>query len=101
FGERWRPRGRARRAAPGGPDPSSLLMTGVFDRENLKRALRQMPSGYQRMLVLHDLFGNQPSKIAAALECSVGSPKSQLRKARERMRAMLGEVTEIVSAALP
>jgi len=42
----WRPPGRARRAAPGTwwPRPS---LTGLFDRENLKRALHQMPSGLQ------------------------------------------------------
>jgi RNA polymerase sigma-70 factor (ECF subfamily) len=76
----------ARHPVPGGPDPS---LTGLFDRENLKRALRQMPSGYKRMLVLHDLFGYEHSEIAAALECSVGNSKSQLHKARERMRTLL------------
>jgi RNA polymerase sigma-70 factor (ECF subfamily) len=76
----------SRHPVPGGPDPS---LTGLFDRENLKRALRQMPSGYKRMLVLHDVFGYEHSEIAAALECSVGNSKSQLHKARERMRTLL------------
>jgi len=62
----------ARLPVPGGPDPS---LTGLFDRENLKRALRQMPNGYKRMLVLHDVFGYEPTEIAAALECSVGNSK--------------------------
>jgi len=48
-----------------------------------------MPSGYKRMLVLHDVFGYEHSEIAAALECSVGNSKSQLHKARERMRTLL------------
>jgi RNA polymerase sigma-70 factor (ECF subfamily) len=76
----------ARLPVPSGQDPS---LTGLFDRENLKRALRQMPSGYKRMLVLHDVFGYEHSEIAAALECSVGNSKSQLHKARERMRTLL------------
>jgi RNA polymerase sigma-70 factor (ECF subfamily) len=76
----------ATRPEPGGPDPS---LTGLFDRENLKRALRQMPSGYKRMLVLHDVFGYEHNEIAAALECSVGNSKSQLHKARLRMRTLL------------
>ncbi len=76
----------ARLPVPGGPDPS---LTGLFDRENLKRALRQMPNGYKRMLVLHDVFGYEHTEIAAALECSVGNSKSQLHKARERMRTLL------------
>ncbi len=76
----------ARLPVPSGPDPS---LTGLFDRENLKRALRQMPSGYKRMLVLHDVFGYEHTEIALALECSVGNSKSQLHKARERMRTLL------------
>jgi len=76
----------ARLPVPSGPDPS---LTGLFDRENLKRALRQMPSGYKRMLVLHDVFGYEHTEIAVALECSVGNSKSQLHKARERMRTLL------------
>ncbi len=76
----------ARHQEPGGPDPS---LTGLFDRENLKRALSQMPSGYRRMLVLHDVFGYEHNEIAAALECSVGNSKSQLHKARVRMRTLL------------
>ena len=76
----------ARLPVPSGPDPS---LTGLFDRENLKRALRQMPSGYKRMLVLHDVFGYEHTEIAAVLECSVGNSKAQLHKARERMRTLL------------
>src|ERR1700745_2976910 len=37
---------------PGAADPA---LSGLFDRENLSRALRQMPAGYKRMLVLHDV----------------------------------------------
>jgi RNA polymerase sigma-70 factor (ECF subfamily) len=73
----------ARHPVPGGPDPS---LTGLFDRENLERALRQMPSGYKRMLVLHDVFGYEHNEIAAALKCSAGNSKSQLHRARPRMR---------------
>jgi RNA polymerase sigma-70 factor (ECF subfamily) len=76
----------ARHPEPGGSDSS---LTGLFDRENLKRALSQMPSGYKRMLVLHDVFGYEHNEIAAALECSVGNSKSQLHKARMRMRTLL------------
>jgi RNA polymerase sigma-70 factor (ECF subfamily) len=76
----------ARHRVPGGQDPS---LNGLFDWENLKGALSQMPSGYKRMLVLHDVFGYEHHEIAAALECSVGNSKSQLHKARQRMRAML------------
>ena len=74
------------RQIPGGPDPSLL---GLFDRENLKRALRRMPDGYKRMLVLHDLLGYEHNEIASLVKCSAGNSKSQLHKARVRMRALL------------
>jgi RNA polymerase sigma-70 factor, ECF subfamily len=40
-------------------------------------------------LVLHDVFGYEHHEIAAALEFSIGNSKSQLHKARERMRSLL------------
>jgi len=70
----------------GAADPT---LSGLFDRENLNRALSQMPKGYKRVLVLHDVFGYAHDEIAVALECSVGNSKSQLHKARERMRSLL------------
>ncbi len=76
----------ARHRGPGGPDPS---LSGLFDWEDLKRALGQMSNGYKRMLVLHDVFGYGHHEIAAALACSVGNSESQLHKARQRMRALL------------
>jgi RNA polymerase sigma-70 factor (ECF subfamily) len=70
----------------GAPDPS---LSGLFDRENLKRALSYLPRGYKRALVLHDVFGYEHNEIAAAFEFSIGNSKSQLHKARERMRSLL------------
>jgi RNA polymerase sigma-70 factor (ECF subfamily) len=70
----------------GAADPA---LSGLFDRENLNRALSHMPKGYKRVLVLHDVLGYAHDEIAVALECSVGNSKSQLHKARERMRSLL------------
>jgi RNA polymerase sigma-70 factor (ECF subfamily) len=70
----------------GAPDP---CLSGLFDRENLNRALSCLPTGYKRALVLHDVFGYEHNEIAAAFEFSVGNSKSQLHKARERMRSLL------------
>ena len=70
----------------GAADPA---LSGLFDRDNLNRALSHMPKGYKRVLVLHDVFGYAHDEIAVALECSVGNSKSQLHKARERMRSLL------------
>jgi RNA polymerase sigma-70 factor (ECF subfamily) len=74
------------RQIPGGPDPS---LAGLFDRENLKRVFRLMPDGYKRMVVLHDVFGYEHNEIASLMNCSVGNSKSQLHKARVRMRNLL------------
>jgi RNA polymerase sigma-70 factor, ECF subfamily len=83
------------RQIPGGPDPSLI---GLFDRENLKRALRQMPEGYKRMFVLHDMLGYEHNEIALLVNCSAGNSKSQLHKARVRMRALLSKIGDVAPA---
>jgi RNA polymerase sigma-70 factor, ECF subfamily len=75
-----------RRQIPCRPD---LSLIGLFDRENLRRVFRTMPDGYKRMLVLHDVLGYEHNEIALLAKCSVGNSKSQLHKARVRMRALL------------
>lgn len=70
----------------GAADPSML---GAIDRLNLKRAIRKLPSGYRRFLLLHDVIGYQHNEIASLLGCSTGCSKSQLHKARKRMRQLL------------
>ena len=74
------------RQIPGGPDPA---LSGLFDRENLKRVFRKLPRGYKRMLVLHDVLGYDHNEIALLVKCSVGNSKSQLHKARMRVRTLL------------
>jgi RNA polymerase sigma-70 factor (ECF subfamily) len=74
------------RQIPGSRDQSLI---GLFDRENLKRVFRKMPDGYKRMLVLHDVLGYEHNEIALLVKCSAGNSKSQLHKARVRMRALL------------
>jgi RNA polymerase sigma-70 factor (ECF subfamily) len=74
------------RQIPGGAD---LSLLGLLDRENLKRVFGRMPHGYKRMLVLHDVLGYEHNEIALIVKCSEGNSKSQLHKARVRMRALL------------
>jgi RNA polymerase sigma-70 factor (ECF subfamily) len=66
-----------------------MHVSGVVDRVNLRRALRQLPRGYRRIFLLHDVFGYEHHEIAEALGCSVGNSKSQLHKARVRLRHFL------------
>src|ERR1700730_11949481 len=65
-------------------------LSGVVDRVNLKRALRKLPRGYRQIFLLHDVLGYEHHEIAEALGCSVGNSKSQLHKARMRLRTILG-----------
>lgn len=64
-------------------------VSGVVDRVNLKRALSQLPRGYRQIFVLHDVVGYEHHEIAEALGCSIGNSKSQLHKARMRLRTIL------------
>jgi RNA polymerase sigma-70 factor, ECF subfamily len=71
---------------PGVPD---LRMTGLFDRSNLQRAVNQLPEGYKATFLLHDVQGYEHNQIARILGCSVETCKSQLHRARKRIREFL------------
>ena len=66
-----------------------MRVAGVVDRVNLRRALSHLPRGYRQIFVLHDVLGYEHHEIAEALGCSIGNSKSQLHKARLRLRATL------------
>ncbi len=68
-------------------------------RARLERALAELPAGYRTVVVLHDVEGLEHEEIAAILNCHVGTSKSQLHKARARLRAILAE-GGITAAAL-
>jgi len=72
----------------GGPD---VLLTGSIDRVNLERAVEQLPPGYKTVFVLHDVQGYEHNEIAEIMGCSIGNSKSQLHKARMRLRELLQE----------
>ncbi len=62
----------------------------IVSRRVLTAALDRLPPGYRRVLVLHDVEGWTHEEIAATLQCTAGTSKSQLHKARARMREMIG-----------
>jgi RNA polymerase sigma-70 factor, ECF subfamily len=70
----------------GGPDPR---LSGLLDRINIQSAIDQLPEGYKQMFVLHDVQGYEHSEIAKILGRSIGNSKSQLHKARKRLRELL------------
>ncbi|HEY0004949.1 MAG TPA: RNA polymerase sigma factor [Pyrinomonadaceae bacterium] len=49
----------------------------------------KLPHGYQTVFVLHDVEGYEHEEIARILGCSVGTSKSQLHKARMKLRGLL------------
>ena len=64
-------------------------LMGAIDRIALGRAIRQLPAGCRTVFVLHDVEGYGHNEIAGFLHCSVGNSKSQLHKARLRLRELL------------
>jgi RNA polymerase sigma-70 factor (ECF subfamily) len=67
----------------GAPD---LSLTGSIDRLALERAISDLPAGYRLIFVLHDIEGYEHNEIAGMLDCSIGNSKSQLHKARLKLR---------------
>jgi RNA polymerase sigma-70 factor (ECF subfamily) len=61
----------------------------VMDRLSLDEAIRQLAPGYRAVLVLHDVEGYEHKEIAEIIGCSEGTSKSQLHKARMRLRQFL------------
>lgn len=67
----------------GAPD---ISLAGSIDRLALERAIADLPAGYRLIFVLHDIEGYEHNEIAAMLDCSIGNSKSQLHKARLKLR---------------
>ncbi len=61
----------------------------VVERIALEKAVGELPPGYRAVFVLHDVEGHEHEEIARLLGCSVGTSKSQLHKARMKLRALL------------
>ncbi|HEX8161242.1 MAG TPA: RNA polymerase sigma factor [Pyrinomonadaceae bacterium] len=70
----------------GTEDPNAMP---VVDRIALQRAIAQLPPGYRTVFVLHDVEGYDHDEIARILEVSEGTSKSQLHKARLKLRTLL------------
>jgi RNA polymerase sigma-70 factor (ECF subfamily) len=80
-------------APDGGPGRSfgtpDQRLSGCIDRLTLENAVADLPAGYRLIFVLHDIEGFEHNEIAAMLDCSVGNSKSQLHKARLKLRDAL------------
>ena len=61
----------------------------VIDRIGLENALKQLPNGYRTVFVLHDVEGYEHYEIAEMLGIAEGTSKSQLHKARLKLRQLI------------
>jgi len=70
----------------GTADPNKMP---VVDRIALKKAIGELPNGYRNVFILHDVEGFEHEEVARMLGISVGTSKSQLHKARLKLRGLL------------
>ena len=78
---------------------NALMSMPMLDRLALDEAIVQLAPGYRAVFVLHDVEGLQHTEIAHILGCSVGTSKSQLHKARLKMRCLLRQRNHCSHAA--
>jgi len=78
------------------PEPAAFLgHTPAVDRLIIEKALTQLAPGYRAVFILHDVEGYEHSEIARILGISTGTSKSQLHKARLRLRQLIGQNEEL------
>lgn len=70
-----------------GASPSPRLEPDV--RADLHRAIDGLPDGYRAVFILHDLEGYTHAEIGQMLGIQTGTSKSQLFRARARLREQL------------
>ncbi|MER3428723.1 MAG: RNA polymerase subunit sigma-24 [Pyrinomonas sp.] len=70
----------------GTEDPSRMP---IIDRIALEKAIAQLPPGYRTVFVLHDIEGYDHDEIARMMGTSSGTSKSQLHKARLKLRNLI------------
>ena len=70
----------------GAEDP---VLSGSIDRLRLQNAVEAVTAGISKIFVLHDVEGYEHNEIATMVGCSIGNSKSQLHKARMKLRDFL------------
>jgi RNA polymerase sigma-70 factor, ECF subfamily len=66
-----------------------LRQSGVIDRLTIERAVACLAPGYRAVFEFYDVQGFEHHEIATKLNCTIGSSKSQLHKARQALRRTL------------
>lgn len=70
-------------------EPVAPAPVGPVTRMDLERAIAQLPAGCRAAFLLHDVEGFEHREVAAMLDISEGTSKSQVHKARMKLRAIL------------
>ncbi len=71
------------------PGTENQAKMPVLDRIGLTKAVSELPPGYKSVFLLHDVEGYEHEEVARILKISVGTSKSQLHKARLKLRGLL------------
>ena len=71
------------------PQPKTKANMPILNRLDLNKAIAELPPGYKAVFVLHDVEGYEHSEVADMLGVSIGTSKSQLHKARLKLRGLL------------
>jgi RNA polymerase sigma-70 factor (ECF subfamily) len=71
------------------PAAAAPVLPTTISRIDLERAIAQLPPGCRAAFVLHDVEGRDHQEVGRALGISEGTSKSQVHKARMRLRALL------------
>lgn len=81
---------------PDSIDPNTINPEAmpIVDRISLETAIAQLPPGYRTAFILHDVEGYEHEEIAKILGCSPGTSKSQLHKARLKLRRLIQQRAE-------
>lgn len=74
--------------------------TQLIDRFQLNEAIAKLRDGYRKIFILHDVQGFEHKEIAQMLGCASGTSKSQLFKARRKLRRLLQSETEVSTQKL-
>jgi RNA polymerase sigma-70 factor (ECF subfamily) len=70
-------------------DTPQRLSRPTIEAVDLERAINHLPGGYRLVFLLHDIEGYEHAEISQLLGISVGTVKSQLHKARLKVRHMM------------
>ncbi|HMG34687.1 MAG TPA: sigma-70 family RNA polymerase sigma factor [Blastocatellia bacterium] len=71
----------------------STRRISMVEKIALEKAIEQLPPGYRTVFVLHDIEGYEHEEISDMLKVSIGTSKSQLHKARMRLRELLTQTS--------